>query len=68
MAQSGREGLASWFKTTWFPYIEKVPKDLRVDFIYEVVDRYALAHPPDGDGIVHVWMVRLEVEAEKNRT
>jgi len=67
MAQSGREGLASWFKTTWLPYIEKVPKDLRGDFIYEVVDRYVLVHPIDYDGIIHVGMVRLEVEAEKRR-
>lgn len=66
MAQSGREGLASWFKTTWLPYIEKVPRDFREDLIYEVVDRYALVHPPDGDGIVHVGIVRLEVEAKKN--
>ena len=65
MVQAGREGLASWFKTTWLPYIEKVPKDLREDFIYEVVDRYVLAYPPDGEGFVHVGMVRLEVEAEK---
>ena len=67
MVQNGREGLASWFKTTWLPYIERVPKDLREDFIYEVVDRYVLEHPPDGDGFVHVGMVRLEVQAEKNR-
>ncbi|VVB64236.1 Trans-aconitate 2-methyltransferase [uncultured archaeon] len=67
MAQTGREGLASWFKATWLPYIEKVPKDLREDFINEVVDRYVLVHPPDDEGFVHVGMVRLEVEAEKNQ-
>ena len=67
MAQNGRDGLASWFKSTWLPYIEKVPEDLREDFIYEVVDRYVLEHPLDSDGAVYVGMVRLEVEAEKNR-
>jgi trans-aconitate methyltransferase len=67
MIQNGRDGLASWFKSTWLPYIEKVPGDLREDFIYEVVDRYALEHPLDSDGAVHVGMVRLEVEAKKNR-
>ena len=67
MAQTGREGLASWFKATWLPYIEKVPKDLREDLINEVVDRYVLVHPLDDEGLVHVGMVRLEVEAEKNR-
>jgi trans-aconitate methyltransferase len=66
MVQKGREGLISWFKTTWLPYIEKVPEDLRMDFICEVVDRYIRIHPLDDEGNVHVGMVRLEVEAEKN--
>jgi trans-aconitate methyltransferase len=65
MIQIGREGLVSWFKSTWLPYIERVPEDLRDDFIYEVVDRYIMAYPLDGKGCVHVGMVRLEVEAEK---
>jgi len=66
MVQKGREGLASWFKTTWLPYIERVPEDLRMDFICEVVDRYIQVHPLDDEGNVHVGMVRLEVEAEKS--
>jgi len=39
---------------------------LRMDFICEVVDRYIRVHPLDDEGNVHVGMVRLEVEAEKN--
>jgi trans-aconitate methyltransferase len=65
MIQIGREGLVSWFRATWLPYIEKVPELLREDFIKEVVDRYIRAHPLDKAGNVHVEMVRLEVEAEK---
>ena len=64
MVQIGREGLVSWFKSTWLPYIERVPEDLREDFIHEVVDRYIVAYPLDSEGCVHVGMVRLEVEAE----
>jgi trans-aconitate methyltransferase len=64
MIQMGREGLISWFKTTWLPYIEKVPENLRTDFISEVVDRYIRIHPLDEVGNVHVGMVRLEVEAD----
>ena len=63
---AGREGLVSWFKSTWLPYIERVPEDLRMDFIDEVVDRYITAYPLDDKGYVHVGMVRLEVEAEKS--
>ena len=66
MVQIGQEGLLSGFKSTWLPYIERVPEDLRDDFIYEVVDRYILAYPLDDKGCVHVGMVRLEVEAEKS--
>ena len=66
MVQAGREGLVSWFKSTWLPYIERVPEDLRMDFIDEVVDRYITAYPLDDKGYVHVGMVRLEVEAEKS--
>ena len=66
MVQIGREGLVSWFRATWLPYIERVPKVLREDFIQEVVDRYIRAHPLDNEGNVHVEMVRLEVEAEKS--
>jgi len=65
MIQIGREGLVSWFRATWLPYIERVPELLQEDFINEVVDRYIRAHPLDEAGNVHVDMVRLEVEAEK---
>ena len=66
MVPRGREGLASWFKTAWLPYIEKVLAELRMDFISEVVNRYIRAHPLDGEGNAHAGMVRREVEAEKN--
>ena len=65
MVQRGREGLISWVKATWLPYTERVPGDLQMDFICEVVDRYIREHPLDEEGNVHVGMVRLEVEAEK---
>jgi len=67
MVQRGREGLISWVKATWLPYTERVPEDLQMDFICEVVDRYIRLHPLDEEGNVHVGMVRLEVEAEKAR-
>jgi trans-aconitate methyltransferase len=66
MAQPGKEGLASWVRTTWLPYTQCVPEELRGDFISDVVERYVQSHPPDSDGLLHVQMVRLEVEARKN--
>ncbi len=64
MAQEGREGLAGWIRTTWMPITGRVPEDQRDRFIAEIVESYIERHPPDKDGMVHVPMVRLEVEAE----
>ena len=65
LSQQGREGLASWFRTTWHPFFHRVPGPEQQAFIDEAVDTYILAHPADADGTVHVAAVRLEVEAEK---
>ncbi len=65
MGHHGREGLAGWIQTTWLPYLERVPADLRETFIEDIVDAYLDAHPLYADGTAHVRMVRLEVEAVK---
>jgi len=61
----GRERFAAWFRTTWLPYTQRVPEDLREEFTAGVVDRYLAKHPPDAEGRVHVRMVRLEIDAVK---
>jgi trans-aconitate 2-methyltransferase len=66
MAQPGKEGLASWVRTTWLPYTQRVPEEMRDEFVAEIADRYARAHPPDSNGLLHVQMARLEVEARKD--
>jgi trans-aconitate 2-methyltransferase len=63
MQHQGAEGLAGWIRSTWLPYIQQVQPDLREAFITEIVDRYIRKHGVDKDGIVHVQMIRLEVEA-----
>ena len=65
MVQPDRQGLASWMESTWLPYLERIPGDLRSAFISEMVEGYTKAHPPDRDGRIHLGMIRLEVEAEK---
>ena len=65
MSLPGREGLAGWVRTTWLPYTERLPAELRDEFVGEIVDRYVKTHPLDISGNVHVAMVRLEVEAYK---
>jgi trans-aconitate 2-methyltransferase len=65
MQLQGKEGLAGWVRTTWLPYTERLPEALRNEFVREIVNRYVEKHPLDEAGMVHVKMVRLEVEAAK---
>jgi trans-aconitate 2-methyltransferase len=59
------EGLAAWLRTTWLPYTQRVPGNLREEFIAAVTERYLTKHPADKAGQVHVRMVRLEIDAVK---
>ena len=61
----GSKGFTAWLRTTWLPYTQRVPEDLREDFIAAVTDRYLAKHPPDADRRVHVRMMRLEIDAIK---
>lgn len=67
MVQKDSKAFAGWIETTWHPYLERVPENLRRDFISVIVDRYLRDHPLDAEGRVHVGMMRLEVVAEKGR-
>jgi trans-aconitate 2-methyltransferase len=59
----GRVGFATWLRTTWLPYTQRVPEDFREQFIAAVVERYVAKHPVDAKDLVHVRMVRLEIDA-----
>lgn len=65
MIYPDQKGLAGWVRTTWLPYIERVPEDQRPEFTEEMVTRYLSMYPAGSDGTVRVAMVRLEIEAEK---
>lgn len=62
---AGAEGFAAWMRTTWLPYVQRLPENVREEFIAAVTQRYVAKHPPDADGKVHVRMVRLEIDAVK---
>jgi len=65
MQHNGEEKLAGWIRTTWLPYTQRVPENLREDFIKEIIDNYIKKYPPDNDGIIHVGMKRFIVETTK---
>ncbi len=59
------EGFRGWIRTTWLPYTQRVPENLRSRFIDEVVRSYVGEIPPDMNGKIRVVMKRLEVEGRK---
>jgi len=63
MEHQGKEGLEGWLRTAWHPYTNRVSETRREDFISAVAEKYISQNPPVGDDIVHVAMIRLEVEA-----
>ena len=67
MVHDGKEGLAAWIRTTWLLYTQRIPEEGRQRFIGEIADEYVKGNPPDDVGLIHVKMVRLEVEAEKSQ-
>ena len=65
MKHAGEEGLAGWIRTTWLPYTERLTIEKRDKFVKEIVKRYIKNHPIDADCVIHLNMMRLEVEACK---
>ena len=62
MVHENQESFKGWIRTTWFPYTNRLPQEMREQFIEEFTQAYILLMPLDGEGRVHVDMVRLEVE------
>ncbi len=65
MCHDGSESLAGWMRSTWLPYLQRVPSASREAFVKTVVEEYLCAVPPDAQGRTHVDMVRLEVAAQR---
>jgi trans-aconitate 2-methyltransferase len=63
MVHKGRDGFKAWIRTTWFPFTQQVPDGKRERFLDAFLDAYCVDHPEDSEGMVHVKMMRLEVEA-----
>lgn len=63
MVHKGKIGLKGWIETTWLPYLQRIPEKRQQEFIEEILDIYIEMHPVDREGIIHLKMMRLEVEA-----
>ena len=62
--QQGKEGFAARIRTTWLPFTER-PNALTDRFVSEIVDAYVKKHTMNDDAVIHVKVVRLDVEATK---
>ncbi|NOX33204.1 MAG: methyltransferase domain-containing protein [Deltaproteobacteria bacterium] len=65
MTHNGQQGLEGWIRTTWLPYIERIPEEKKDLFISELASNYINKFPLDSKGNVHIPMIRLEAEAIK---
>jgi len=63
MVHESVKAFKGWIRTTWFPYTDVLPLEMRERFIDGFSDAYLERMPLDEKGRVHVNMVRLEVEA-----
>jgi trans-aconitate methyltransferase len=66
MGYSDREAFAGWIRTTWLPWMSRLPEGEQPGFIKEFIDEYLAIYPADADGMIHIGMVRLEAEAIKS--
>lgn len=64
MVHSGRDALEGFLRSTWHPYLQRIPAELRPAFVREIAGRYIDRHPSP-DGMIHVRMMRLQALAEK---
>jgi trans-aconitate 2-methyltransferase len=64
-AHEGRNAFTGWMRSTWLPYLQRLPAEMWDAFIADVAERYLALCPADADGIVRVPMMRIEVEAHK---
>ncbi|OIO55951.1 MAG: SAM-dependent methyltransferase [Alphaproteobacteria bacterium CG_4_10_14_0_2_um_filter_63_37] len=58
-----RAGLAGWIRTTWLPWVSRIPTGQVEDFVGGVIDHYCRDFPADEQGIITVAMCRLEALA-----
>jgi trans-aconitate 2-methyltransferase len=65
MVYPDRDAFAGWIRTTWLPWMARLPEHEKPVFIEALIDEYLALYPAGADGIIHVGMVRLEAEAVK---
>ena len=65
MSYPTRDAFAAWIRTTWLPWMARLPEGEQSVFIEAVIDEYLARYPAGPEGEIHIPMVRLEAEAKK---
>ncbi len=68
MVYTSQDAFKGWFRTTWLPYIERVPAERQNQFIDYVIEMYLKSNPPNENGEICIKMQRLEFIAKKCTT
>ncbi len=65
MVHESLEKFRGWFRTTWLPYINRVPSGKREEFIEKIIENHIENNPPNHEGKIINKMQRLEFQACK---
>jgi len=65
MIHKNGEEFKGWVRTTWLPYLERVPVEMRSALIDELAGNYFKATDQSESGPVTTAMIRLEYSAQK---
>ena len=64
MVHSGRDALEGFIRSTWHPYLQRIPAELRPALVQDIAGRY-IDRYSSPEGMIHVRMMRLQALAEK---
>lgn len=62
MVHENLQAFRGWLETTWFPFIDRIPREKKTAFIDAWIEAYVALCPLDEKGCVHIDMMRLQVE------
>jgi trans-aconitate methyltransferase len=65
LVHENKEKFKGWFRTTWLPYLHRIPVKLREKFIDIVTEKYLERYHQDREGKINTGMQRLEFMATK---
>ena len=67
MVHEDIEKFKGWIRTTWLPYLYRIPENLKNRFIDLITRRYIEKHPPGSNGEIKTAMQRLEFIVSKEQ-